>query len=157
VSRSPIRRAVLALFLLAVPSVASAQFTIQRTSSPIFYNDTGNTPSLQGMYASYTVQNTSGSSFGDVWVDVANFTGGVVGLAANEDGIVHLGAFAPGQAKTAFFYLKASTTTGTAQSHDVRVYTGQPPGTPVVTQRAWTVTVFACVPSVAALVAPGTP
>src|SRR6187455_313792 len=31
------------------------------------------------------------------------------------------------------------------------------PGTPVVTQRAWTVTVFACVPSVAVLVAAGTP
>ncbi len=133
------RALVLVLGLLAIPAIASAQFTIQRTSSPIFYNDVGNSPSLRCMYASYEVTNTGGSTIADVWVDIGSFTGGVVGRASSEDGVVELGAMAPGQRKTAYFYLQANTTTGVAQGHTVHVYASRPPASAALTQ-SYTIT-----------------
>ena len=131
---SALRRALLALLLLALPQVALAQFTLVRTSSPVFYNDVGNNPSLQCMYASYEVTNTGGSTIADVWVDITNFTGGVVNLAPTEDGVVQLGAMAPGQKKTAYFYLRATATSASAQHHTVHVYASRPPTAPALTQ-----------------------
>ncbi|MEP7028102.1 MAG: hypothetical protein ABI960_05865, partial [Candidatus Eisenbacteria bacterium] len=133
------RALVLVLGLLAIPAVASAQFTIQRTSSPIFYNDTGNSPSLRCMYAAYEVTNTGASTVNDVWVDISGFTGGVVAPAPTEDGLVELGAMAPGQKKTAYFYLQANSTTAAAQGHTVRVYASRPPTAAALTQ-AFTIT-----------------
>jgi uncharacterized repeat protein (TIGR01451 family) len=131
---SALRRGLLALLLLALPQVALAQFTLVRTSSPVFYNDVGNNPSLQCMYASYEVTNTGGSTIADVWVDITNFTGGVVTLAPTEDGLVQLGAMAPGQKKTAYFYLRASSTSASAQHHTVHVYASRPPTAAALTQ-----------------------
>ncbi len=82
---------------------AYAQFTITRTSSPIFYIDSGISPQLRGMYVSYQICNTSGTNYPDIWVTIDNFTGGVVSLAPYEDGVVHIGPINAGQCKTAFF------------------------------------------------------
>src|SRR5215212_11970694 len=94
-------------------------FTITRTSSPKFYMDTG--ANLKGMYVSYQILNNSATSYADVWVGIDSFTGGVVSLAPGEDGLVQLGAMAPGEMKTAYFYLQASGVTTVDQSQTVRV------------------------------------
>jgi uncharacterized repeat protein (TIGR01451 family) len=107
--------------------LTSAQaWTITRTSSPIFYTDFG--ANIRCMYVSYQITNNSATSFADVWVAADTFTGAVVSLAPGEDGIVQLGAMAPGQMKTAFFYIQATAAnTATPQSHTVRVYATRPP------------------------------
>src|SRR3954463_5739730 len=79
------------------------------------------------MYVSYQILNNSATIYADVWVGIDSFTGGVVSLAPGEDGIVQLGAMAPGQMKTAYFYLQAGAVTTVDQSHTVRVYSGRPP------------------------------
>ncbi len=127
--------AVLALFALAAwAAPVQAQFSVQRTSSPVFYNDVGESPSLQGMYASYEITNTSLTGYGDVWVDIGNFSGGVVALAPTDDGLVHLGALTPGQTKSAFFYLRSTSTTFVPQTHDIRIYASRPPAAVVTAQ-----------------------
>ncbi len=108
---------------------AYAQFTITRTSSSVFYIDSGVSPQLKGMYVSYKICNTSGTYYPDIWVTISNFTGGVVSLAPYEDGVVHLGPINAGQCKAAFFYLQASGPTTIPQSHTVSVFAGPPPGT----------------------------
>jgi uncharacterized repeat protein (TIGR01451 family) len=108
---------------------AQAQFTITSKSSPIFYIDSGVSPQLKGMYVAYEICNTSGTNYPDIWVNISNFTGGVVSLAPLEDGVVHLGALGAGQCKPAFFYLQASGPTTTPQSHTVSIFAAPPPGT----------------------------
>ena len=119
-----ILRWALAFALLFGAMAAQAAITITRTSSPVFYIDTGITPPLTGMYASYQI--TSTTNVADAWVRAESFTGGVVGLGPNEDGVVHLGALTAGVTKTAFFYLTATSATASSQSHSVVVYDRNP-------------------------------
>jgi uncharacterized repeat protein (TIGR01451 family) len=124
--RAALTRLPLLLFALLCLGSATAQaFTITRTSSPVFYTDFA--AGQRGMYVSYQITNTGGTSYSDVWVGVDTFTGAFVSLAPGEDGLVQLGAMAPGQMKTAYFYLQATSNTTTGQSHTVRVYNGKPP------------------------------
>ncbi|UCC84845.1 MAG: DUF11 domain-containing protein, partial [Gemmatimonadota bacterium] len=117
---------------LAIPASGAAQtFTISRTSSPIFYLDLSS--GLQGMYVSYQITNT-GAPAGDVWADVTNFTGGVITLATNEDGLVHLGAIGTGESRAAFFYLQASAADTATQTHTVNVYGTRPPAAALASQ-----------------------
>ena len=108
------------IFMLGV-QVAPA-LTITRTSSPIFYMDTSITPALQGMYVAYRVSNNDGVNYADLWVRIDSFSGGIITLGPNEDGLAHLGPLAPGQSRTAYFYLQASSATLAPQTHTVRVY-----------------------------------
>jgi uncharacterized repeat protein (TIGR01451 family) len=120
---------LLLFVLLCLGGVAAQAFTITRTSSPVFYIDKD--IGQFGMYVSYQIVNNSGTSYPDVWVAVDTFTGGAVSLATGEDGIVQLGAMAPGEMKTAYFYLQASAPSLSGQSHTVRVYSSRPPATPI--------------------------
>ena len=124
--RSPcvILRWALAFALLFGAMAAQAAITITRTSSPVFYIDTGITPSLNGMYASYQI--TSTTNVADAWVRAESFTGGVVGLGPNEDGVVHLGVLTAGVTKTAFLYLTATSATTSSQSHSIVAYDRNP-------------------------------
>jgi len=131
---SALRRLAFTFALVLLPQAAFAQFAVQRTSSPIFYNDVGNNPSLQCMYASYEVTNTGGFAVADVWIEASGFTGGSVTLAPGEDGLIQLGAMAPGQRKTAYFYLRGVTLTASPQGHTIRVYPSRPPVAPALTQ-----------------------
>lgn len=108
--------------LAAVPSVA--QVTVTRTSGDVFYIDTSD--DLFGMYAAYRIYNGTGAALDEVWVTASGFTGGVVSLAPNEDGIVKVGDLAAGASKTVFFYYQATAATVTAQSHTIRVYNDRP-------------------------------
>jgi uncharacterized repeat protein (TIGR01451 family) len=109
------------LFLMLAVQFAPA-LTITRTSSPVFYMDTSITPALQGMYVAYQVSNNDGVTYPDIWVRIDSFAGGTITLGPNEDGLVHLGPLAPGQTRTAYFYLQASSATVALQTHTVRVY-----------------------------------
>jgi uncharacterized repeat protein (TIGR01451 family) len=98
-------------------------------SSPVFYIDTGVTPSPQGMYVGYTIKNISGSAYPDLWVKLENFTGTRLGLASTENGIVHVGPLAAGASKTVYFYLMSSGTGNTltaSQTHTVSLYPTRP-------------------------------
>src|SRR5690242_3628644 len=103
--RSRVVRLLAPALLLLLPNAALAQFTIQRVSSPIFYDDAGNSPSLTCMYAGYRITNTSGVTYPDVWAGIGSFAGGVVHLAPTDDGVLHLGMMPPGQSRMAYFYL----------------------------------------------------
>ena len=114
-------KVLLWMLLVLMPQLASA-IIITRASSPILYMDAGASPALQGMYVAYQINNNNGVNYPDLWVRIDSFGGGVILLAPNEDGLVHLGSLAPGQTKTAFFYLQASSVTATPQTHTIRVY-----------------------------------
>lgn len=121
---------VFALLACLTPTVAFAQFSIARVSSPVFYRD-ANMPALTALYAGYAITNTSGVPIADVWAGIGNFTGGVITKAAHEDGVVHLGPMSAGQTKMAYFYLNSSGTTAAAQNHTVSLYLAKPPDTAV--------------------------
>jgi uncharacterized repeat protein (TIGR01451 family) len=107
---------------LLVAGSARAAITITRTSSPIFYSDIGH--SLDAMYVSYQITNGDAVAYPSVYATISNFTGGVVSLAGGDSGAHALGSLAPGQTKTAFFFLKATAGTATAQTHTITVLNG---------------------------------
>jgi fimbrial isopeptide formation D2 family protein/uncharacterized repeat protein (TIGR01451 family) len=120
-------------FSLYFAEGTQAQVTITRTSAPKFYIDSGTSPQLLGTYTSYQITNTGVTTIPDVWVGIGSFTGGVVSLATNEDGVMHLGTLTAGQTKTAFFYLQASGATTVDQTHTISVYPTIPPTTTLAT------------------------
>jgi uncharacterized repeat protein (TIGR01451 family) len=89
------------------------------------YVDTSITPQLRGAYAGYRITN-GGPAIADAWIDLTGFGGGVVSLGANEDGRFHVGPLASGATTFAYFYLVASGTTSTPQTHNLALYSGHP-------------------------------
>lgn len=121
-----LKRCLFFLFSLLLGSLSVGAITITRTSSPIFYVDSGGNPTaLRCMYVSYQITNDGGYQ-PDVWVTIGSFTGGVISLAPNEDGVERLGAMNAGETKTAYFYIQASGATSTAQQQTISVYNGRP-------------------------------
>ncbi|MET0626733.1 MAG: hypothetical protein ABW250_27620 [Pyrinomonadaceae bacterium] len=121
-------RAGLFFLVFAFAGATAHAVTVTRTSASTFYYDpSGNPTPLRCMYVAYRVTN-DGAYLPDVYAAVGSFTGAVVSLAPNEDGVVHLGAMNAGESRMAFFYLQAVGTgdTAAAQSHTVRVYGGNP-------------------------------
>ena len=104
---------------------STTSIAVDRISASVMYIDSGITPQLEGTYVGYRITN-SGAAIDDVWVDIRNFGGGVVGKATNEDGRVHVGSMSAGQTDFAYFYLVASGATATPQTHDVAVFSGHP-------------------------------
>jgi uncharacterized repeat protein (TIGR01451 family) len=109
-------------------------FTITPAHWPVFFIDTSVTPTLQATYVAYRIYNDSGLNYPDLWVGINGFSGGSVSLGPNEDGLIQLGSLAPGQAKTAFFYLQASQATTTPQTHTVHLYPTRPPAGALASQ-----------------------
>jgi uncharacterized repeat protein (TIGR01451 family) len=112
--------------LLLLSTLPAQGIIITRTSATNFYTDLGGTPSRSCNYVSYQIHNNDGVGYASVWVTVSGFTGGIVGLAPTEDGLVDLGSLASGETKAAFFYLRATANTTTPQGHTVTVYNGPP-------------------------------
>lgn len=110
--------------LIALPPVAKAAITINRTSSDQFYINVSD--DVQGQYVSYQIENTDSVTYTDVWVEITDFTGGVVSLAPLETNYYTFNSLDPGESKTAFFYLQASIITTTYQGHIINVYEGDP-------------------------------
>lgn len=95
-----------------------------------FYEDTGT--GQRGFYVGYSIKNNAASTSSDVWVKLDTFSGGGlrIGLAPNEDGVVHLGPLAAGETKQVYFYLydAAGSTDNAAlnETFQVNLYYGDP-------------------------------
>jgi hypothetical protein len=70
-----------------------------------FYYDISSGNDIEGMYIGYTITNTTAGDIPDVWVKLDTFSASTVTLAADEDGIYHLGALSAGESKPVYFYL----------------------------------------------------
>ena len=116
----------LVLPLLLAAAAAQAAFTFTRVSSATFYTDTSVTPNLVCNYQGFAI--TSTTAVADAWAQMSNFGGGNLSLGGGDDGMVHLGAFAAGQTRHAYFYVCSSFTGGTVagQTYDVSVYDRKP-------------------------------
>jgi mucin-19 len=120
---------------LAVVECADAAVTITRTSSPTFYSDLGN--GLAGGYVAYRI--STDTAINDAWAQIGSFSGPRIGLGSYEPGLYHLGYLAPGS-KMAYFYLKTSGVSTTAESHTVSVYDGKPPNGSALTSSVFSLT-----------------
>jgi len=110
---------------MAAPQITSAAVTITCTSSDQFFIDPND--GIQGQYVSYQIYNPDPVTYSDVWVEITDFTGGVVSLAPLETNYYTFSTLSPGETRTAFFYLQASNPTTTFQGHTINVYEGAPP------------------------------
>ena len=97
---------------------------IERVSTDVFYTDPSN--GITSNYVAYKVTNTSDVDIEDLYVEIGDFTGGEIELAANESSQISLGSLASGETATAFFYLTANGTTTVDQNHTVSAYDGNP-------------------------------
>lgn len=111
-------------FLMAISTITKASINITRTSSDQFYLNAGD--SVQCQYASYQIENTDSISYTNVWVEITDFTGGVVSLSPLETNYYTFNMLGPGETKTAFFYLQASEESTILQEHTINVYEGDP-------------------------------
>jgi hypothetical protein len=110
--------------LLAILKITNAAVTINCTSADQFFIDIGD--GVQGQYVSYQIENTDPVAYTNVWVEITDFTGGVVSLAPLETNYYTFNILDPGETRPAFFYLQASNTTTTFQGHTINVYEGDP-------------------------------
>ncbi|AXE54424.1 MBG domain-containing protein [Aurantimicrobium sp. MWH-Uga1] len=94
----------------------------------VFYIDSGQGQNIDAAYVSYVIKNTSSASDKTgLWAKIDTFTGGVVSLANPNDATMPLGTVAKGNdSATAFFLLKATASSSSAQSHVLRVFSGKP-------------------------------
>jgi len=110
--------------LIAISSTGYTAITVTCTSSDQFYIDLAD--GVQGQYVSYQIENTDPVAYTNVWVEITDFTGGVVSLAPLETNYYTFNTLDAGETRTAFFYLQASNTTTTFQGHTINVYEGDP-------------------------------
>jgi uncharacterized repeat protein (TIGR01451 family) len=117
----------LLLALVGIATGADAAITITRTSSSAFYvSSQAASNGIRNMYVAYRITNTGAAAEPDVWVKLDTFTGGIVSLASQEDGLYRLYTLNPGESKMAYLYLTASAVSPVAQGHTVRVYDRRP-------------------------------
>lgn len=98
--------------------------TVAPKHGKIFYVDTGQSQNVDAAYVAYQINASSTKT--NVWAKLDTFTGGVVSLANPNDANLPVGDISAGSSQTAFFLLKAKGSTLSAQSHTLRVYSGQP-------------------------------
>jgi uncharacterized repeat protein (TIGR01451 family) len=111
---------------LSAAGTAGAAVSLSRTSGAVLYIDAGSSsPTLKASYVAYQVANDS-SARSDVWVTIDGFTGGVVSLAPSAASTIHVGPMSANASTAVFFYLQATGTTASAQSHTIHVYNGKP-------------------------------
>lgn len=103
---------------------STTDLTVARISGGELDIDTGIDPQLTGGYAGYAIT-TANAAVDDLWVRVTNFAGGTIGLAPNEDGLVHVGSLTTASPEHAYVYLAAASAS-TGQTHDVQLYEGHP-------------------------------
>lgn len=110
--------------LIAISSTGYTAVTITCTSSDQFFIDPAD--GVQGQYVSYQIENTDPVDYTNVWVEITDFTGGVVSLAPLETNYYTFNTLDAGETRTAFFYLQASSPTTIFQGHTINVYEGDP-------------------------------
>lgn len=98
--------------------------TVDSGHGSVFYVDTGQGQEIDAGYVAYRV--TSATARGDLWVELTDFTGGVISLANPNDSTQPLGSLTAGGTKASYFMIKASGATMTPQSHTLRIYDQKP-------------------------------
>ena len=89
-----------------------------------FYADFGNGSTNHSGYAGYEL---SGASLGsDVWIKLSGFTGGKLGLAANQSASIPARATSQAGKPLVYAYLTATAATTSAQTFTVEVWNGRP-------------------------------
>ncbi len=105
-------------------SAAQNGITVLPSQGKAFYIDSGQNQNIDASYVGYRVKSSTARQ--GLWVKLDSFTGGVVSLANPLDSEYALKPFSGTDTQTAFFLLKASSATTTAQKHVVTVYDGRP-------------------------------
>lgn len=123
-------RTVLSTLILGF-AIAAQALSITRTSHPVLFIDTS--VGEYSNYASYSISNNDASAYSNLWVKATGFSG-VFTLGTSDPGQISLGTLAVGEAKPAFFYIKAAAVTNVATAHSIIIYRGRPDvGTPILT------------------------
>jgi len=105
-------------------TVKQAGLTIAAGHGEVLYINTGQNERIDAGYVAYRVSSDTARS--DLWVEVTDFTGGVVVPADPSQMASPLGQVSAGGSRTAFFMVAAPKGTRTAQSHRVNVYDRRP-------------------------------
>lgn len=138
----------LALWLGSGSVKAADSVSINTLSPTTFYIATttgGGDPLQKAMYVGCQIVNT-GSALSNVWVTIGGFSGGMVSLSTYAVGTNNLGSLAVSEAKSAYFYLKASGATTTPQSYTIKAYKGHPSANILLQSATYTFTsVFECI------------
>jgi outer membrane protein OmpA-like peptidoglycan-associated protein len=108
-----------------VPACSTEGLAVTALHGPNFYIDSDETPALLGAYAGYRVTN-SGSTRSDLWVRLADFGGGAVGLGSGQAASQQIPALAGSGTTSLFWYLTASGPSTTTQTHGVEIWQGRP-------------------------------
>lgn len=130
---------LLAAGLLLVAGVLpAAALSITRTSGSVLYIDIPN--GLSCGYVSYVISNNTSVAQSNIWVKADDFTGGIVTPAGGDSGLYHVGNLAPGEHKAVYFYVGATATTTSPQSHSIKVYQGYPEGGTLIDSQTFSLT-----------------
>jgi len=98
---------------------------VTATHGKVFYIDSQQGQNVDAAYVGYQVTSTVAKT--NVWAHLDGFTGGVVSLANPADESLSLGDISGStDTKTAFFLLKAPTSSSSSQSHTVHIFLGKP-------------------------------
>jgi hypothetical protein len=89
-----------------------------------FYGDFGHASTNHSGYAGYELSGTSLGS--DVWIKLSGFTGGKLGLAANQSASIPARATSQAGKPLVYAYLTATGDSTTAQTFTVEVWNGKP-------------------------------
>jgi uncharacterized repeat protein (TIGR01451 family) len=108
------------------PSCSSAGFAVAPLHGTRFYVDAGTSPLIDSGYTGFSVDPTAAKT--NIWVQLSGFTGGALGLNANQPSAFPLGNLGAGSTTPAYFFLTASpaAATATAQNFTVEVWQGDP-------------------------------
>ena len=110
---------------VVTPSCAAAGISVTPLGGPNFYVD-GQAAQFSSGYTGYRVTNGTGAAVDDVWVSLSGFTGGKLALASGQSAAQRLGPLASGAADSLFWYLTASGSSASAQTHTITVYRHDP-------------------------------
>ena len=91
-----------------------------------FYIDTGQGQRINAAYIGYRVKNTKSTGITDLWVKLDGFEDDIIQLAHPNDSAYQIGAVSPGSTLPSYFLLRADKPTSNSQTHNVRVYDGNP-------------------------------
>jgi hypothetical protein len=94
------------------------------TQRPFYSDDFGGGTTNHSGYVGYEL---SGASLGsDVWIKLSGFSGGALGLAANQSASIPVRATSQSGHPLVYAYLTASAISATAQAFTVEVWNGKP-------------------------------
>ncbi len=99
--------------------------SVTALANPTFYIDSGINPQLNATYAGYTIR--ANSSETNLRIVLSGFENDVIQLATSETGSLTVPTMTLGSTYTAYFLLRATGPTTTAQTHDITLYRGATP------------------------------